>query len=163
IAIELPLNAHFFNHVEVEIGCDQLVFIARSLRNDLSARIAEITLAVEFADVPWPFFADSVDRADEVTVRNGVSRLLKLPQIFRMAGSRRRRNKDNLCAVESESACAFRKVAIVADIDADFGICGLEHRITEIPRREVELLPKSRQTVRNMRLAILAEILAVGV
>ena len=50
--IELPDVAHLANLVEVELGGDQLRLVARRLRHELPARVAEVTLAVELADVP---------------------------------------------------------------------------------------------------------------
>src|SRR5205814_538915 len=72
ITEELPGTADFRDHVEVEIGNNHFVFIATSLRNDLAARIAEVALAVEFADTPGFLSADAVDGADEISVRDGV-------------------------------------------------------------------------------------------
>src|SRR2546423_11195662 len=82
IAEELPGVAHFANHVKIEIGNHQRVFVARRLGDNLSPRIAEVTLAVKFSDVPGHFVADPVDGADEVTIRNGVGGLFQLPKIF---------------------------------------------------------------------------------
>ena len=45
VAEELPGFAHFGDHVEVEIGGEHFVFVARSLGEDLAARIAEIALS----------------------------------------------------------------------------------------------------------------------
>ena len=52
IAIELPGRAHFLDFIEIEIGDEQFVLVAAGLRDDFAARIAEITLAVKFADFP---------------------------------------------------------------------------------------------------------------
>src|ERR1044072_6843820 len=85
IAEELPRVSHFANLVEIEIGDDECVLIARRLRDILPARIAEVTLPVKLADVPRLLVTDAIDRADEITVRNCVRRLFESPQIFRQA------------------------------------------------------------------------------
>src|SRR5690606_27705561 len=72
VAVELPDVADFADLVEVEIGDDQLVLVAGTLRDNLSARVGEIALSIELADVPRRLGADAVDRADEVAVGRGV-------------------------------------------------------------------------------------------
>jgi hypothetical protein len=49
----------------------------------LTARVAEIALTVKFADVPRRLSSDAVDRADEITVGDGVRGLFEFPKIFR--------------------------------------------------------------------------------
>src|SRR5690349_14973948 len=85
IAEELPRVSHFANLVEIQIRDDERVFIARRFRDKLAARIAEVTLAVKLADVPWLFMADSIDCTDEISIRNCVCRLFESPQVFRQA------------------------------------------------------------------------------
>ena len=58
IAEELPGVAHFANHVQIQIRDDQGILVTRRLGNDLPARFAEITLAIELANVPWLFNPD---------------------------------------------------------------------------------------------------------
>src|ERR1043166_8347208 len=82
IAEELPGVAHFANHVEIQISNHQCVFVARRLGDDLTARIAEIALAIELADVPRHFMTDAINCTDEISVGYRVSRLLQLPEIF---------------------------------------------------------------------------------
>src|SRR6188768_2201276 len=82
VAVELPDVAHLADLVEVELGGDQLALVAARVRDELPARVAEVALSVELADVPGRFLADAVDRADEVRVGDGVRRLLELPQVF---------------------------------------------------------------------------------
>jgi hypothetical protein len=53
-------------------------------------------------------------------------------------------------------------VPVVADVDADLADGGLEDRVPEVPGPEVELLPEALD-VRDVRLAVLAQVLAVGV
>src|SRR5260370_17172462 len=82
IAVELPGVSYFANQIQIQIRDHQRILITGRLRNDLSARIAEITLAIELADVPGPFVADAINRAHEVSVGDGVPALLPLPELF---------------------------------------------------------------------------------
>src|ERR1043165_3343033 len=68
ISEELPGVTHFTDHVEIQVGNHERVLIARRLLDDLTARITEVTLPVEFTDVPGHFVADAIDGADEVTI-----------------------------------------------------------------------------------------------
>src|SRR5215218_6118843 len=122
IAVELPHVAHFANLVEVDLRGDELVPIARGLRHELPARVAEVALAVKLADAPRLFVTHAIDRADEERVRHRVRRLLELPQVLGQSRHGRRRVEYDLCAVQAELARAFREMTIVADIDADVRI-----------------------------------------
>src|SRR6185503_19354554 len=55
------------------------------------------------------------------------------------------------------------KVAVVTDVNADASIRSVETRIPEISGPEIKLLPETRIDVRNVVLAILAEILSIRV
>src|SRR5205814_2782744 len=79
IAEELPSVANLANHVEVQVRDHQSVLIPRRFGDDLSARIAKITLTIEFTDVPGLFMTDAIDGANEVTVRYCMRGLLQLP------------------------------------------------------------------------------------
>src|SRR5688572_12421406 len=96
IAEELPGAANLFDQVEVQFADDELVLIFAAARQDLAARIDEVRVAVELADVPRRLGADAVDRTDEVAVRDRVCGLLELPQILREPGDRRRRVVNDL-------------------------------------------------------------------
>src|SRR5213082_88320 len=72
VAEELPHTAHLLDHIEVEIGDNDFILVAAGLGDDLSARVAEITLAVELTDGPWLLGPNAVDRAHEVAVGNGM-------------------------------------------------------------------------------------------
>ena len=54
------------------------------------------------------------------------------------------------------------KVPVVADVDADRRVARLEHRVAEVAGLEEVLLPEARG-VRDVVLAVLAEVAAVGV
>src|SRR5262249_35080951 len=156
-----PRVTHFANLVEIEIGDDQRVFIARRFRDKLPARIAEVTLTIKLADVPRLFVTDAIDRADEVAIRNCVCRLFESPQIFRQARDSRRWIENDLCAVQTECARAFGEVTVVTDINADTRERSVEARIAEVAWPEVKLLPETGIHVRYVILAVLAEILPV--
>ena len=135
----------------------------RGLGEDLAARIAEIAGAVELADVPGRFGAHAIDGADEVAVGHGVRGLLELPEILAEAGDGGGGIEDDLGAVQAEGARAFGEVAVVADVDADLGEAEIEDGIAEVAGPEIELLPEARRDVRDVGLAILAEVGAVVV
>ena len=59
-------------------------------------------------------------------------------------------------------ARAFGEVAVVADVDADLGEAEVEDRVAEVAGPEVELLPEAGRDVRDVGLAVLAEVRAVG-
>src|ERR1700683_2975301 len=52
VAEELPGFSDFGDLFEIEIGGKHLVLVARRLRKDLPARIAEVALPIKLADVP---------------------------------------------------------------------------------------------------------------
>ncbi len=90
-------------------------------------------------------------------------RLLQFPKVLGETGHSGRRVKDNLRPVQSQDAGALGKMPVVADVDADLAELGLKNRVGQVAGREIELLPESRMAVRDVMLAILAQILAVGV
>src|SRR5205823_763140 len=163
IAIELPLCTHFGNHREIALGVDEFVAIAAGLRQNAAARITEIALSVKFADVPRLLVSDPIVGADEIAICHGMRRLLELPQIFGMAGRGGARNEDDLGAAQAQRSRALGEMAVVADVDADPRKARLEGRITQIAGPEIKLFPESGQTMRDVCLAILAEIRAIGI
>src|SRR6266436_8788108 len=86
VAEELPGVAHFADQIQIQVGDYDGILIARRLRDYLTARIAEVTLAVELADVPGHFVTHAIYRADKITVSDGVRRLFQLPKIFGQSG-----------------------------------------------------------------------------
>src|SRR5260370_29840165 len=68
VAEELPRVAHLCDHIEVEIGDDDFVFVTAGLRDDFAAWVAQITLAIEFAYVPQRFFPHPVQHSHKVFV-----------------------------------------------------------------------------------------------
>src|SRR5258706_146198 len=132
VAIELPGVADLADLVHVEVGGDERVCIARADGKHLAARIAEVALAVELADVPGCFVADAIDGADEVAVGDGVGRLLQLPEVLREAGYGGRGIHDDFRACQSQLSRSLGEVPVVADVDADLGVGGLEDWIAEV-------------------------------
>src|SRR3954471_9325910 len=81
IAEELPLRTHLLDDIEIQIGDYELLALAPRFRQDLAAGIGEIARSVEVPEVPRRLRPDAVVRADEVSVRDGVCRLLELPEV----------------------------------------------------------------------------------
>ena len=90
-------------------------------------------------------------------------RLLQLPQVFAQAGHGGGWVEDDLRAVKAEATRSFGKVAVITDIDADLCKAQIKDWIAQVARPEVKLLPKARRHVRDVRLAILAEVRAIVV
>src|SRR2546429_623741 len=126
VAVELPGVAHFLNFIEIQLRDEEFIFVATGLLHDFPAWIAEIALAVEFADFPGMLGADAVDGGDEIGVSNRVRGLLQFPQIFGETGDGGGRVVDDFRPVEPEDARAFREMAVVADVQAAAGIASLE-------------------------------------
>src|SRR6266700_6161743 len=163
VAEELPHFAYFGDHLEIEIGNYDFVFITTGLSDDLSPRIAKIAFAIEFADAPRLLGPHTINRAHKIAFSHGMSRLLQFPQIFRETCDSGGRVEHDLRAIQSENARTFREVAVIADVHPHASIFSFENWIAEIPGSEIKLFPESRMAVRQMMLAVLAEIAAVGV
>ena len=134
VAEELPDFTNFRNHIQIKVGHHDFVFIPAGLGDDFPPRIAEVALAIKFADAPGLLNTHSIDGAHKVTVRHGMRRLLKFPQIFGKTGNGCRRIEHDLRPVQSENARTLRKMPVVANVDADPRIFSLEHRISKIAR-----------------------------
>src|SRR5713101_280731 len=163
VAVELPGVADFLDFIEIQFRDEQFILVAAGLLNDFPTRVAEIALAVELADLPGSFRADAVDGRDKIGVSNGVRRLLQLPEIFGKTGDGGGRVVDDFRAVEAEDARAFWEMAVVTDVHADAGVTSLEGGVAGVSGREVKVFPEARMAMRNMVLAVFAEIAAVGV
>src|SRR5262249_60244400 len=98
-----------------------------------------------------------VDGALEVAVGPRVSRLFEFPYVLRQAGDGRGRIEDNLRPRQPEQSSALRKVAIVANIDADPGVSSIEGRVAEIAGLEIVLLPESLY-LGDVIFAVLADV-----
>src|SRR5215470_8209436 len=80
-----------------------------------------------------------------------------------MAFRRSRRYKDNLGAIQSKGPRSFGKVPVIANINSNPRVTGIKSREAQVARSKVELLPKSGQAVRDMRLSVFAQELTIGV
>ena len=107
--------------------------------------------------------AHAVDGADEVSVGDGVGGLLQLPQVFRQTRDGGGGVEDNFGAVQAQDASALGEVTVVADVDAHFGVARLKDGVAGVAGREVKLFPKARMGMRDVVLAVLAQVAAVGV
>src|SRR5208283_4886545 len=96
------------------------------LLDDFAARIAEITLAVKFADFPGSFGANAVDGGNEILIGDGVGGLLEFPKILGESGHGSGRVVNDFRAIQSQTTRALRKMAVVADVDADARVTRLE-------------------------------------
>src|SRR5579862_7424483 len=163
VTIELPDISHLANHVEVQIGDDDRVLVTRTFGHDLAAWIREITLPVKLTETPRLLHPNAVDRPDVKYIGDRRGRLLQLPQVFAEPGDCGAGIEYDFRAVEPEQTPAFGKMPVVTDVDAHFADRRLEHRIAEIARLEVKLLPEAGFTMRDVVLAVFAEEFAVGI
>src|SRR5271154_4511738 len=163
VAIELPGVADFLDFVEIQVGDEEFVFVAAGLRYDLTFGITKITFAVEFTDFPGLLGADAVDSGDEILIGDSVSGLLELPKIFGETCDGGGGIVNNLGAIETEAARAFWEMAVVADVDANFCVAGLENWIAGVTGSEIKFLPEAGMAMRDVVLAVFAEVAAVGI
>ena len=89
--------------------------------------------------------------------------LLELPKVFGESSDGSGRVVDNLGAIETEDARALRKMPIITNVNTDAGVARVENGITGISRREVKLFPETRVAMRNVVLAVFAQIMAISV
>src|SRR5205823_12778010 len=143
VPIDLPRVPHLADLLEVELRGDEGVLVALGDGDELAARVAEVALPVKLANVPRPFIADAIDGADEVAVRDGVRRLLELPEVLGEAGHGGRRVEHDLRSVQPQLSRPLGEVPVVADVDAHLAIGRVEDRVAEVAGTEVELLPKA--------------------
>src|SRR6202050_1860737 len=162
VAVELPQVADLGELVHVQVAHQDLVLVVRrGVAHELAARVGEVGLAVEVV-VPERLDADPVDRADEVLVGHRGRGLLQPPQVLGQAAACRRRVEHDPGAGQAERPPALGEVPVVADVHADPADRGVEDRVAEVARPEVELLPEALD-LRDVGLAVLAEVAAVRV
>src|SRR5437899_8155617 len=162
VPVELPGVPHLAYEIEIEVGDEELLVFLRSLRHDLAARVREVARAVVVVRTELFLLSDTIDRPHPVAVRDGMGGLLDEPKVHRQPARGGRGNEDELRSVKAEHPRALGEVAVVADVHADLPYGGVEDRVAEVAGAEVELLPEAVD-VRDVRLAVLAEVLAVGV
>ena len=136
-----------------------------ALADEVAARVDDLAGAVEVdreLAVLVVLASDPVRLQHEVAVRDGRARPLDLPEPVRQAGLGGVRVEDDVRAVQAELAPSLGEVPVVADVHADLADGGVEDRVAEVARAEVELLPEPVE-VRQVVLAVLAEDRAVGI
>src|ERR1700722_3218473 len=129
VAEKLPHFTPLGDHVQIEIRNYDFILIAACLCDDLASRIAEITLAIEFADAPGLLGANAIDRSHKVAVGHGVRRLFEFPQVFRESGHGGGRIENDLGAIQSQDARPFRKMAIITNVHTHAGVLRFKNRI----------------------------------
>src|ERR1051325_9133364 len=105
ITEKLPDIAHFLDLVQVQIRHDHLFLVARSFGNNLSARCAEIALAVELTNIPGLLAPNPVDGADKISVGDSMCGLFEFPQVFAKTCNRCRWIENDLSPVQSQGTC----------------------------------------------------------
>src|SRR6266496_3743361 len=162
VPVERPPVAHLGDQVHVQVPDDQVrVVVVPDIADELPLRVDEVRGAVEVV-VAQVLGADPVDRPDVVLVGHRRGRLLQLPQVRRQAAAGRRRVEDDLRPAQPQRPPALREVPVVADVDADPADRGVERRVAQVARPEVELLQEAVH-LRDVRLAVLPEVPPVGI
>ena len=82
VAEELPSLANLLDNIKVKVGNEQLILVAACLRDDLTARVAKIALAVKLANLPRLLPTHSIDRSHKIAIRRGMGGLFQLPEIL---------------------------------------------------------------------------------
>src|SRR5208283_3736870 len=147
---------------KIHIMDEKFSFVSTGDCFDLTARVDEIALAVKLADIPRRLSAHAIDRPDIDAVGDRSRRLFEFPQVFREPRNSCRGIDDVFSAVEGKRPPTFGEMTIVADVDAELAIAGLEDRIAGRTRLEEELLPETGD-LRDVRLTVFSEIGAVGI
>src|SRR5215813_9476267 len=163
VSVKLPHIANFLNFVEIQVRHDHFFLIARRFCNDLSARRAEITLSVKFADVPWILTPDAINRAHKITIRDGMCRLLEFPKVLTEPCDSCGGIEHDFRSVQTKDPGTLWEVSVITNVNTDFRELRLENGITEIAGPEIKLFPKAGRAMRNVVLAIFSEILSVGI
>src|SRR3989475_2342871 len=83
IPVELPRIPHLAHEIQVKVSDEQLLLFLRRLRDDLAARIREVARTVIVVRTELFLLSDAIDRADPVSVRDRVRRLLDEPEMHR--------------------------------------------------------------------------------
>src|ERR1043166_2812472 len=173
IAQERPMRPRYIDTIPVDFGHHDLFAIGAPFRDDLAARRDDEALAPELDAVAAGrrFMTDAIDRRDVTAVRDRVAALHGFPGgilgravLFFLAWmpTDRCRIKKNLRAAKGGEPRRFRIPLVPTNADADFSVRGRPCLESEIARREIKLFVV-RRIVRDMHLAILAEITPVRI
>jgi hypothetical protein len=158
----LPGGSNFIDQVKVQFSDNQFIIVFTSLDNSLSSGVNKVGGAVEFTQIPRLFSTNSVNTAHEVAISDGMSGLFDLPQILTQSGDGGRGIVDNFGTVQAQASGTIREVTIVADVDTDLGVSGLENGVAEVSWLEEELFPET-SGVGNVVLSVLAEVFTISV
>src|SRR5215510_6334324 len=74
-----------------------------------------------------------------------------------------RRDEYNLRAVQAQRSRAFREMTVIAYVNADSRVPGFKRGETEVTGCEIELLPETGKTMRDMSFAVFSQIFSVSV
>ena len=89
--------------------------------------------------------------------------LFQLPKILAQPCHCGRRVKNDLRPIQSETASAFWKVAIVADVNSYFAHRSFENGISQIAWLKIEFFPEAWQAMGNVVFAIFAQVLSIRI
>src|SRR5207244_6471746 len=126
------------------VAHEHFFFRLRSLPDDASPRVAEVTGPVELCLVERFFHAYTIDGADPVTVRHGVGRLLQLPEIPRERLDSRGWIENQLRPLQAQLPRRFREMPVVADQQAHPADRGVPDRVAAVPRLDTALFHDAR-------------------
>jgi len=74
LSAELRDVSDLFNHPQINIGGNQLIFVFRAFGYDLDSGVADIAGSIEISDIPGLFCSHSIDSRDEIAVGCGMGR-----------------------------------------------------------------------------------------
>jgi len=102
VSEDWPDISHLGDHVESRSGDYQFV-LSRLAWAKIFRGVAEVTLAVELADVPGGFRPDAIQRADEVSVGERRARVVPAPTGIPKVRPRWRRIEDDFGAIQARA------------------------------------------------------------
>src|SRR5258706_11308727 len=143
---EAPQIAHVVADLGVDVGVEDLVLLVARARQHRALRIdeerrAEIVAIGGAADI----LAHLVDAAHVEHVGDGVSAQLDLPDVADPVAIGRGRHQEQMRAPQAEHPGGLRKVAVVANEDADLEAeRRIEHREAEVAGLKEEPLVAGR-------------------
>jgi peptidyl-prolyl cis-trans isomerase B (cyclophilin B) len=173
VAQEGPVRALGLDSIQVRFCYNYALFVAGGLCDDISRGIADKALAPKFdAGAAFRgFMAHTVGHGNVTAIGYGVAALNRLPRrmlansilgpLFGVPADGGGVEK-NLCAAQRREPGCLRIPLVPAYTHADAGKLGVPSQESKVPWRKVKLLVKKR-VVRNVHLAVLAEITSIRV
>src|SRR2546423_2058492 len=173
IAQERPMRPDNVDLIPVDLGGHDFFPVGAAFRDDFTAWRDDKALAPKLDPVAAGrrFLTDAIDRSDITTVRDRMTALHRFPCgilgravlfLFARMPADRGWIKQNLRAAQGRKARRFRVPLVPADADADLAVSRRPRLEPKVARREIEFLVVGR-IVRDMHLAILPEVLTIGV